>query len=136
MRQIYEKDQQVVIWLGEEEDNSQLGLNLVPKLLAASEKRTAAGDKRTFMHLQDTGMAATYNLPSRHYGKEFPTFFHVFKRPWFQRGWIVQEASVAKSLMVQCGPCYLSFDDLMRCVTFLVYDLEMAGDIDDEHLVR
>ncbi|MCJ1250485.1 hypothetical protein MMC30_007713 [Trapelia coarctata] len=136
MRQIYENAQQVVIWLGEEADDSHLGLSLVPKLLAAYGKRESTGDRRTYMQLQDGGMAAIYDLPQRRLGREFPALSQIFKRPWFQRGWIVQEVAVAKASFVQCGASVVGFDDLVKCIVFVNFDLRMSEEFDYDNVNR
>lgn len=89
VRKIYEMTEQVVLWLGEEEHNSHLGFALIPKLVAAHNKREATSDQRTFMHLQDPGIRAVYDLPNRRGGQDFPGYFGIFKRPWFGRGWVI-----------------------------------------------
>ena len=136
MCQIYQKAQQVVIWLGEEADDSHLGLGLIPKLLAANEKRESTGDKRTYMHLQDGGMSAIYDLPRRRVGRGFPAFAQIFRRPWFQRGWVVQEAAVAKALYVQCGSSIVEFDNLVKCLVFVHTDMGMSEEFDHDNIKR
>src|SRR2546421_3961507 len=61
MRKVYEKAARVIVWLGEEAENSNLGFCLIPTLVAANKKRTASGDRRTFLHLQDSGIRAIYD---------------------------------------------------------------------------
>ncbi|KAL9119214.1 MAG: hypothetical protein Q9187_004237 [Circinaria calcarea] len=96
MRQIYEKAAQVIAWLGEEADNSQLGLALVPKLIEADKKWDASDDRRNFIEL---GTSA---------------FFAILKRPWFSRGWVIQEAVVARSITIYCGRAIFPFDDFLK----------------------
>ncbi|RDW65565.1 hypothetical protein BP5796_10257 [Coleophoma crateriformis] len=119
MRQIYEKAAQVVVWLGEEADNSQLAFRLIPKLFAANKKREALGDKRTYLHLQDMSMELIYDLPKRHGGDDFPAYFRLFNRPWFVRGWVVQEIAVAKKIVVYCGSSTADWDEFMLGLIFV-----------------
>lgn len=118
MRQIYEKAKRVVIWLGEEAENSELGLGLIPKLHKVYQKREVSGDKRVFLHLQDAGMQAIYDLPSRE-GVAIPALLRILKRPWFERGWIIQEVAVAMSIQVQCGPSVFDLEEFIKCIVFL-----------------
>ena len=112
MRQIYEKAQQVVIWLGEEADHSDLGMALIPKLVEADKKRSDAADQRTISELQRSGSLHTYDLPGR-FDNAWRGFFGILRRPWFRRGWIIQEAILATSVVVHCGHAAVTFNDLM-----------------------
>ena len=112
MRQIYEKAQQVVIWLGEEADHSDLGMALIPKLVEAGKKRKSTGDRREMIELQRSGCLHTYDLPNRD-DNAWNGFFAIIKRPWFRRGWIIQEASVASSVVVYCGHYIVALDNLI-----------------------
>jgi hypothetical protein len=37
------------------------------------------------------------------YEHTFPAFRDILSRPWFQRGWIIQEAAFARKLTIYCG---------------------------------
>jgi hypothetical protein len=135
MRKVYEKAARVIVWLGEEAENSKLGFCLIPKLVAANKKRTASGDRRTFLHLQDVGIRAVYNLPNRRGGEHFPAYFRIFKRPWFGRGWVVQEVAVATSIVVCCGSSTVDFDDFMISLIF-VNEMGILSDFDTKNTAR
>ena len=112
MRQIYEKARQVVIWLGDQADHSDLGMALIPKLVEADKKRDAAADQRTIAELQRSGDLQSYNLPGR-FDDAWRGFFAILRRPWFRRGWIIQEAILASSVVVHCGRAVVTFDNLI-----------------------
>lgn len=42
----------------------------------------------------------------------------LLKHPWFTRVWVVQEASLAKKLFVQCGIVTMPWDDFLAAVYF------------------
>ena len=117
MRQIYEKAAQVTLWLGEEANNSQLGLALVPQLVEAYKKWDASGDTRGIGELGTSNLRQVYNLPA---GTDlaWAAFFAILKRPWFSRGWVIQEAAVAQSITIYCGRAIFPFDDFMKAFVF------------------
>ena len=112
MRQIYQYAQRVVIWLGDETAHSYLGMNLIRKLVEAGKKREASGDTRTITQYPSGPEITIYNLPGR-FEKDWREYFALLKRPWFSRGWIIQEATVAPSITVYCGRGVAPFDDFM-----------------------
>ena len=113
MRQIYVTAQQVVIWLGEEADHSDLGMALIPKLAEAYKKRKSTADGRSIFELQLSGSIHTYDLPNID-DNAWRGFFAILRRPWFHRGWIIQEACLASSVAVYCGHAVVTFNDLVE----------------------
>ena len=117
MRQIYENAERVIIWLGEEADNSHHGMRLVPKLAEANKKRDALGDTRVITELQRSGLRGVYGLPDR-YDDAWRGFFAILQRPWFGRGWVIQEVAVASSIEMFCGREIVSLDDFTLALVF------------------
>ena len=118
MRRIYEQARQVVVWLGEGTNDSWLGMKLIPKLIEAGKKRDSTGDTRDITRLSTSGhLEHTYGLPNR-FDDDWRGFFGIVKRPWFGRGWIIQEAALASSMMICFGGSSCSYDDLMRALIF------------------
>jgi hypothetical protein len=70
-----------VIWLGEEESDSALAMST----LASIESKK---------HLEKLSNA------------ENEAVGNLFSRPWFSRVWVVQEFSLARSLVFHCGQCF------------------------------
>ncbi|KAE8313806.1 heterokaryon incompatibility protein-domain-containing protein [Aspergillus transmontanensis] len=77
MANIYGKAENVIVWLGEEENDSTLTL---ARLQVAAE-----GESR-LVDFNDTALIA------------------LLERPWFRRVWVLQEVGVARSVLVKCGP--------------------------------
>ena len=65
MQHIYQSAKRVVVWLGDEITESYLGMNLIPKLIEAGNRRSATGDRRTISEYQPPGYLSIYNLPFR-----------------------------------------------------------------------
>ncbi|KAE9373754.1 HET-domain-containing protein [Stipitochalara longipes BDJ] len=81
MADIYQKATQVVVWLGEEADDSNLAIGVLEQLAAASNDAKV----RSF---GDRAMKA---------------FESLFQRQWWQRIWVIQEVAVAKQVNIVCG---------------------------------
>ncbi|KAL2045707.1 hypothetical protein N7G274_002138 [Stereocaulon virgatum] len=113
MRRVYEQAQSVVVWLGEAANDSSLGMKLVSRLVEANSKRDSAGVIREITEPHSSSdLQNLYGLPSR-IADDWPGFFGILKRPWFGRGWIIQEAALASSITIYCGESTCSYDDFM-----------------------
>jgi hypothetical protein len=83
MADIYNKAQSVMVWLGEERDNSDVAMRLVRRLLNLHEfDRLVSGSATP---------------------EEWAAFAALMRRPWFGRRWIVQEIALARSATLHCG---------------------------------
>ena len=51
--------------------------------------------------------------------KTWAALAHFLNRQWFQRTWIVQEAALAKKLILVCGRQVLSWDEILQTCIFL-----------------
>jgi Heterokaryon incompatibility protein (HET) len=58
-------------------------------------------------------------LPNRRVVRELA---ELFKRPWFQRVWVIQEVFVNEFVTVVCGSAYASWEALHACVHGYHYD--------------
>ncbi|KAI1455893.1 HET-domain-containing protein [Annulohypoxylon moriforme] len=118
MKDIYSKAKEVLIWLGEEGEDSNTGI------AAASDIAQACRQ-----YLSDGGLLDTisFNEESvqRLFGKfrdksEFSrleAFAKIIKRLWFTRVWVVQELALATRATVYCGNSSISWTDLMNAIT-------------------
>ncbi|QRD94700.1 MFS allantoate transporter [Aspergillus flavus] len=77
MANIYGKAENVIVWLGEEENDSTLTL---------ARLQVAAEGESLLVDFNDTALIA------------------LLERPWFRRVWVLQEVGVARSVLVKCGP--------------------------------
>ncbi|OJI86495.1 hypothetical protein ASPTUDRAFT_39411 [Aspergillus tubingensis CBS 134.48] len=88
MARIYEQASQVMVWLGEEADNSTRALEAI---------RVAA---------EGVFAGEPYVLPSESIPIEGVK--SLFQRRWFYRMWILQEVGLARNIQIQCGPVRMS----------------------------
>ncbi|KAK6811937.1 hypothetical protein RU639_012185 [Aspergillus parasiticus] len=89
MRTIYGEAWRVIVWLGEEADQSSEALEAI---------RKAAEDAS----VDDLPKNYSRDRPDRE--KHLPASLALVQRPWFQRIWVLQEVALARDIIVMCGP--------------------------------
>ncbi|KAH4220265.1 hypothetical protein HBI06_172690 [Parastagonospora nodorum] len=90
MAQIYNKAAGVYIWLDEEDATSKIAIELVNKVHAGIQGE----------NLQKTSFPWA-KLWWKDYS--FTALSLLMERPWFRRGWVIQEAAFSKHSIIQCG---------------------------------
>ncbi|EAQ83550.1 hypothetical protein CHGG_09954 [Chaetomium globosum CBS 148.51] len=108
MGEIYSRASKVFIWLGPTADQSASALKNMERMLdevAALNQATA-----TRADLPDDTAATINEDHGQYYG-------HLFMRPWFRRLWTVQEALLARKLVVMCGYQEVDFGLLVELAT-------------------
>ena len=113
MSRIYQQADQVICWLGVEEDHSDIAFKLL-HILSCGEQ-----------------MCEAYNdLVSQGYVRSFAELFSpastlstavalLFERSWFERLWVVQEVALATSLVVHCGDCSMEGHQFFKAADML-----------------
>jgi hypothetical protein len=113
MRDIFQRSQRTLIWLGKESEDSNTAMQLVRRLVNASQKAAESGVYRNIWY------HGIDDLPPL-YSNMWQAFAYLLKRPWFCRAWIVQEVSVAKEVYVLCGDYSVSWAELAQAVTYVL----------------
>ncbi|TVY76095.1 Heterokaryon incompatibility protein 6 OR allele [Lachnellula suecica] len=83
MGKIYQSARSVVIWLGEEADDSDLALSFIPRVTDLSQFDRIIQDQSAI--------------------HEWYSLYKLLNRSWFSRKWVVQELAFAKQAEVYCG---------------------------------
>jgi Heterokaryon incompatibility protein (HET) len=91
MAEIYSEAANVRVWLGKEENKSELALKFIHQIL----------DFKNFDRLT----ADSRRVP------EWAALLSLMKRPWFGRRWVVQEMALAKKAFLHCGKDSVPWDD-------------------------
>jgi hypothetical protein len=110
MKQIFQRSHRTLVWLGAESRDSGRAIHLVRRLAGVWQRRKS---QRLWLARYSTNIPPLYDPAWR-------AFALLLQRPWFQRAWVVQEASVAKDILVLCGADYISWDELMYGVGYAV----------------
>lgn len=85
MSRIYTRSEQVCVWLGEADRDSEIAINFI---------RDEIRELRNF----DTISSNTQ------YSKQWRALMSLMQREWFFRRWVVQEIALASAATVYCGP--------------------------------
>jgi len=112
MDAIYSRAKNVYIWLGPTANQSDVAVTQIQRMIgevavlavAAKASRSAVPEEYT------TAINANHG---HMYG-------HFFKRPWFQRLWTVQEALLARKLVVVCGYLDVDFNTLSELANLIL----------------
>ena len=96
MRKIYRSAANVLIWLGDEADKSNMAIELIARLSAHPDK-----DIHSWT------------------AKEWRALGALLSRPWFTRMWILQELGVASSATVVCGNQSISWQYVSDTINYM-----------------
>ncbi|KXL50896.1 hypothetical protein M433DRAFT_61022 [Acidomyces richmondensis BFW] len=100
MAMIYNRAESVSVWLGNEDRDSGRAFDFIERLLRLEDFDPLTQDPGT-----PTEWAALHNL---------------MQRPWFNRRWIVQEISLARSATLYCGNQSVSWPDFSAATALFV----------------
>ncbi|KAK1754436.1 heterokaryon incompatibility protein-domain-containing protein [Echria macrotheca] len=117
MGEIYSRASKVFIWLGPTADGSDVALGHMRRMLDEIEALNDATATRA--DVPDDLIPTLNDDHGKLYG-------HLFLRPWFRRLWTVQEAVLARRLVVMCGYLEVDFDLLAQ----LAFSILTYGSLD------
>jgi hypothetical protein len=125
MVDIYSLAARVVIWLGEEADDSAHALTALEHLGKQFELVTMASSDGACLALATGANSqsrwSSSTMAISHKERTWSSFAAVFRRPWFTRLWVLQEALLANSKsIVQCGHKSMLWALMRRAILALV----------------
>ncbi|KAI1778833.1 heterokaryon incompatibility protein-domain-containing protein [Hypoxylon cercidicola] len=101
MSRIYTRAEQVCIWLGESNEQSNVAIKFI---------------KEEVMELNNIDSICSDNK----YAHKWQALMMLMQRPWFSRRWMVQEISLARKAKIYCGPDKISWSDFAVAVELFV----------------
>ena len=117
MRQIYEKAQRVVIWLGIQNEDSTLAFTFMKFISSDRRNRAMRSEK----------LEGTKNYKDKQ--QELDAVRNLCHRPYWERLWIVQEVVVSQDAELYCGMDHMPWNDFSRFQKCLEDgDIELNGD--------
>lgn len=100
MRMIYKSAANVIIWLGDEADESSTAIKLIPRV---------SNDVPTSGRNPDGVRRGEIRSGTQ---REWRALKALLSRPWFGRMWILQELGVASSATIVCGNKSISWQEV------------------------
>jgi hypothetical protein len=82
MAEIYSEADEVLIWLGDSHNNSDLAMRFIPKMSSQSADQLIEDGRN---------------------GLSWVAFGALMRRPWFTRRWVIQEVAFARHATLCCG---------------------------------
>ncbi|KAI7363332.1 hypothetical protein KC354_g6566 [Hortaea werneckii] len=110
MGDIFKGARQVIVWLGEDYEDSRAGMQLAGQLCAVAKKPNVCS--------VDVGDLETHGLPKRGH-KRWKALAAILRRPWFWRTWVVQEVVLNPHVELVLGAAALTWDELESVVALL-----------------
>ena len=102
MRRLFHKAVRVVVWLGEESDDSVLAFELIQHLVTSLATPGHSANPLDTTKVFEAKDLISAGLPD-HASSAWKALDSLFWRPWFTRVWVIQEITVARDAMVLCG---------------------------------
>ncbi|KAI1739040.1 heterokaryon incompatibility protein-domain-containing protein [Xylaria scruposa] len=105
MRKIYQMARSVQIWLGPEKNDSELALRLINHFPSFDcEVVHSQSTPTSFTWMRSTDMEQMeHDLDNNDTRARWLAVSHLFKRAWWNRTWVVQEATIANDIVFLCG---------------------------------
>ena len=100
MAKIYKHAKSVFVWLGREGEESNIGMNFIPRIPEQEQE----------------GMLSVRGSDPNQWG----AFVALMRREWFTRRWVVQEIALAKEAFLVCGDSFVNWDDFVVAVEFFI----------------
>ncbi|KAK0753693.1 heterokaryon incompatibility protein-domain-containing protein [Schizothecium vesticola] len=114
MADIYTSAAEVITWLGDEDEHTQLGFSLL-EALCKSTPRLSQLDIRTLAAGKTDSNNTNGLLGSR---ETWMSAAKVFQRTYFSRVWVIQEIVLAQHVRVLCGRHGLGWDVFIQASHF------------------
>lgn len=114
MFDIYKAAQLVVVWLGEQDEDTSLALQILPSVAAIPDdllRRYDSGDLDVMDSMPEEYL---FTHPLDHWR----ALTMLMRRHWFNRVWIIQEFLAAKEVLIFCGESKISWEHLVKASRF------------------
>ncbi|KAF2485505.1 heterokaryon incompatibility protein-domain-containing protein [Neohortaea acidophila] len=113
MGKIFKRARKVIVWLGEDDEDSRAGMQLITQLLSISHHQSVSGLTPADLDI--------HGLPKREH-RRWTALFAILRRRWFWRTWVVQEVVLNPNVQFVLGSPLnpsVSWDELERVVALL-----------------
>ncbi|KAL1584156.1 hypothetical protein WHR41_07222 [Cladosporium halotolerans] len=121
MGDIFKSARKVIVWLGDDYDDSRAGMQLAKQLLHIALYQPVSGLAPTDLE--------THGLPKRGH-KRWKALALILRRPWFWRTWVVQEVAMNPNVELVLGSLSFTWNELEMIVSLLEGQLPQQWDLD------
>ncbi|KAI9642823.1 hypothetical protein NHQ30_008556 [Ciborinia camelliae] len=115
---IYEEATRVICWLGVDDGEfpSTHGTELtefIPSIAISTLQTISRSGRQSNSKVPTIGLP--HSLLPLNPSRSLEALCQLFHRPYWKRLWVIQELTLAKEILVQCGESYFEWKDLARC---------------------
>lgn len=121
MGDIFKSARKVIVWLGDDYDDSRAGMQLAKQLLHIALYQPVSGLSPADLE--------THGLPRRGH-KRWKALALILRRPWFWRTWVVQEVALNPNVELVLGSLSFTWNELELIVSLLEGKLPEAWHLD------
>lgn len=134
MKDIFRRAREVMIWLGEEADNSAIGMQAAQDLANAGRQYLKQRDTLEDLPHDDPLVISTFGpFKQREQWARFDALSKIIDRNWFSRTWVVQEVAVAAKITIYCGNSTMAWEDFTYAAV-LLNQLDLYTSIHDRNV--
>lgn len=122
MGTIYEKAAKVAIWLGRDEGLAATAFEMIQEITKAVFAQKSINDVAEIRELESLGTLVYGIEPglfSHYNSNDWNALIRLFRRPWFQRVWVIQEVATNRQVDVVCGKKQIEWVVLALVATWL-----------------
>jgi hypothetical protein len=116
MADIYQKAHQVLIWLGEAADDSDLAMEFMKDISTREIDQLSTP-------------TVSYTSRAKNTAKILRAIRMLLERDWFSRRWIVQEVALARDALVCCGTQRLPWQQFSEVVDLFIESLDSINEL-------
>jgi hypothetical protein len=130
MRSIYQKAELVISWLGPEDETTKEAFVVIDRLSSIAFIPESVTEVMVPIEAYSVVDAADFVNPESYRSKlgiepftqqNWLAWLVFLHRPYFKRAWVVQEVTVAKSIVAVCGNRQFDWQKLSKAMYFLVH---------------
>lgn len=123
MRAIYSSAANVIVWLGDADENTKVVYNLIEQIGQEIVRTMRRNPKMSFHDPNDPRKIYVPLELSSADEPEWLAFRKLLSKPWFERTWTFQELVLAKQAYLWCGPHKTSWTQFATvCMTVDTWD--------------
>ncbi|KAF4439784.1 Heterokaryon incompatibility 6 OR allele [Fusarium acutatum] len=141
MGKVFSGAWQVIVWLGEEEDRCMCGNTVLKTSLSSASKAFArvcsvvndwlaqAGQETleaTYSEISKDGKSTVHHANTNDGKGSRSAMMLLFRRRWFSRIWVLQEAVLARHVIVQLGSFQIRWEWLGLSAAIVVHKSELS----------
>ncbi|KAF2479245.1 heterokaryon incompatibility protein-domain-containing protein [Neohortaea acidophila] len=130
MARIYSCGRQNIVWLGPETETTARAMETM-KAIVDNAREETDGFEAFHSELYDDHGSFKHAISPKTWNDDaldLPALLDIYRRPWFERLWVVQEVALSRRNTCLCGPHEIPFEDVLRSASWAYHKLDFLSD--------